>query len=305
MNIYADFSGITKDIGEDREYHQASIQLEDQETEIPVRLKTRGNFRRKRSVCNFPPLRLNFKKDSMAGTIFEGINKLKLVTHCQKKKLRYEQIVLQEHIIYQAYAALSPVHYKTRLVRITYHNTAKENDTTTRWGLFLEPTKHMAKRNSGKEIELEALRPESTDTWTSQLIYIFEYMIGNTDFSVPYQHNIKLISQAPNTPPIPVPYDFDWCGCVNAPYAQPNPTLDIASVQQRKYRGFCWPVGEQLKVIQSIVNKKEVLISIVNNEPGMDPKLRKKTLEYLESFFEITQNSKKLKREILDVCREL
>ena len=43
----------------------------------------------------------------------------------------------------------------------------------------------------------------------------FEYMIGNTDWSVEYLQNIKLATVDSNSAPITIPYDFDHAGIVN------------------------------------------------------------------------------------------
>ncbi len=36
---------------------------------------------------------------------------------------------------------------------------------------------------------------------------IFQYMIGNTGWSIPNQHNVKML-QGASTRPIAIPYDF-------------------------------------------------------------------------------------------------
>ncbi|MFK7972815.1 MAG: hypothetical protein AB8F95_20765 [Bacteroidia bacterium] len=306
IHIYADMRKLVKDVADERDYHEATIHFRNPNADsviFPVRLKTRGNFRRNRINCNFPPIRLNFQKDTMEGTLFEGINKVKLVTHCQQKRMRYEQIVLQEHIIYQAYEAVSPYHYKTRLARVHYHDTRLPNETIVRWGLFIEPTKVMAKRYDATSVKSPGLHPMNTDTFNSELLYLFEYMVGNTDFSIPFQHNVKLIKTTARTLPIPVPYDWDWSGWIAAPYAKPSPKLGLVSVTQRLYRGFCWPEDEMLAKVQWLRDHKEQLLAIVNNEPCLHPKTRKTMLAYLHGFFKIADNPKLVKRNILDACR--
>ena len=65
---------------------------------------------------------------------------------------------------------------------------------------------------------------------------LFQFLLGNTDFSTAYQHNGKLLYV--NKEIIPLPYDFDMTGWVNPSYATVNTTLGISSVQDRIYRGF-------------------------------------------------------------------
>ena len=36
-----------------------------------------------------------------------------------------------------------------------------------------------------------------------------------------------------------MPYDFDYSGLVDAPYAVPPDSIHLANVRVRRYRGFC------------------------------------------------------------------
>jgi hypothetical protein len=305
LDIFADFKTLTRHVGDERESHPAKICISGTTDTFDVKLKARGNYRRKRHNCNFPPLRLNFKKDSMEGTPFEGINKMKLVTHCQQNRVRYHQIVLQEHIIYQAWETVSPFHLKSRLAKISYHNTAKEGEVIIRWGLLLEPIKNMAKRYEAHKIEMPGgIGRNSSERASTELLYLFEYLVGNTDFSVIFQHNVKLIQPDSGGMPVPLPYDWDFCGLVGAPYAKPNPTMELESVQQRKYRGFCWPEEEQLATLRRIVEKREELLAIIAREPGLDPKIAKRMTRYMESFFEWAEKPKRVQAEFIRACRK-
>ena len=98
----------------------------------------------------------------------------------------------------------------------------------------------MAKRNSCRELENVAINTEQTERKQMTLVALFEYMIGNTDWSVPAYHNIKLMQDRKNPESIPfaVPYDLNHCGFVNAPYAVPPEELGIETVKDRMYRGF-------------------------------------------------------------------
>ena len=64
------------------------------------------------------------------------------------------------------------------------------------------------------------------------MVAMFEYMIGNTDWSVPNYHNIKLMGMKDDktSRPIAVPYDFDICGFVDPAYATVDEQLNIENV---------------------------------------------------------------------------
>src|SRR5690606_26257310 len=95
------------------------------------------------------------------------------------------------------------------------------------------------------------------DTEQASLVAVFEYLIGNTDFSMVHGardddccHNIVPFSREGQDYLI-IPYDFDFSGLVNAAYASPNPELPIRSVTRRLYRGLC----EQNPYLESSLGK--------------------------------------------------
>jgi hypothetical protein len=78
------------------------------------------------------------------------------------------------------------------------------------------------------------------------LISVYHYMIGNTDYSQIKGaaggrccHNHVLFG-IENGRIWSVPYDFDQAGLVDAPYAAPAPQFKLRSVEQRLYRGRCY-----------------------------------------------------------------
>ena len=64
-------------------------------------------------------------------------------------------------------------------------------------------------------------------------------MIGNTDWGCTYLQNIVLITKDSAKAPFAIPYDFDHAGIVDAPYARPAEELEISSIRERLYRGYC------------------------------------------------------------------
>ena len=53
------------------------------------------------------------------GTIFEGQDKFRVVTHCRDRD-EYEENVLEEYLAYRIYALLTEISFRVRLARITY-----------------------------------------------------------------------------------------------------------------------------------------------------------------------------------------
>lgn len=133
-------------------------------------------------------------------------------------------------------------------------------------------------------------------------------MIGNTDFSQAYQHNMKVIYIDKNM--IPIPYDFDMAGFVNTSYAVvsqiQDEVLDMSSVTQRKYRGFKRDYNVFLQVRQEMLNHKTEMISILDNHQNyfQEPKEFETAKEYIMEFFEVLESDKKFKSEIIDEARK-
>ena len=131
----------------------------------------------------------------------------------------------------------------------------------------------------------------------------FQYLLGNTDFSVAYQHNGKLMYLEKQI--IPLPYDFDMTGWVNPSYATVNTTLGINSVQDRKYRGFKREQKYFDEVRQQFLNQKMELFRIVASYESefTDPKEYQNMFEFMESFYEVLEDKVKFQKSIVDSSR--
>ncbi|MEM7369307.1 MAG: hypothetical protein AAF587_11960 [Bacteroidota bacterium] len=295
---------VMKDKKDERDYHPVELSYVDadgQQVSIEALTRVRGNFRRK--MCKLPPLRVKFDSTSVIGTLFEGQDKLKLVTHCKLKGDLHEQLIMVEHLVYRTYRLLTEKSFRVRLAKITYEDLDGKYDPMTRFGFFIEAIDHVANRLGGEEIETSNLHPNRTEAETVDLLSVFEYMIGNTDWSIPGLHNIKIIAIEEQTEPIPVPYDFDWCGAINAPYAIPSESLDIPSVKIRLFRGFCKPKEDFEKVFAIFREKKDEIYSLYQGCPYLSEKKKSEVLKYFDEFYDIINDPRKLKNEIYAKCR--
>ena len=105
---------------------------------VPVRARTRGIWRLK--MCDFPPLRLNFAGATTKGSIFESLDKPKLVSYCQDTN-EHEQYILQEFQLCRIYQLLTPVSHKARLLKFDYVDSASGKTRARRYGFLLEEPK--------------------------------------------------------------------------------------------------------------------------------------------------------------------
>ena len=234
LTLQCDLKSVFKDRGEDSQYHEATIHYKDNRDtfDIPIKVKTRGHFRKMRTNCHYPPLYLNFAKSlTPENSIFQGQDKIKLVTPC-----RGDQFVVHEYLVYKLYNLVTSKSFKASLIKVIYHDNVKNKSSDPYFGILLEDEDQMAERNMSFTVEIKKLMPQKTIKKDFLNMAVFQYMIGNTDWSVQYQQNIVLITDDSTHTSSTVPYDFDHAGIVRAPYANPAPELNMQSTHQRRYR---------------------------------------------------------------------
>lgn len=267
---------------------------------VPLRVRTRGIWRLK--TCELPPLRLNFSSERAKGTVFEGLDKPKLVSYCRNND-RYEQYVLQELQLYRIYQLLTPVSHKVRLVRMAYTDSARGRVEATRYAILLEEPSAIAARLGGKLVEQKGALPGDLDPFHDALVGVFQYLIGNTDFSTHGLHNIELLSQ-PDGSILPLAYDFDFSGAVNASYATVDPSLSVTRVRDRLFRGFCTG-GDAFDRVFALFNEKRAQIyALYGDQVGnlLDRRVAKETLQYFDEFYRTINDSRSVRRQILQAC---
>ena len=266
---------------------------------VPVKIKTRGIWRKRN--CEFPPVRFNIARESSANTVFYGLDRPKLVSYCRDDDM-YEQWILQEFQLYRIYNMLTPMSHRARLVKMTYADEGGKVQAT-RYAIILEEPEVMAQRLGFPQMKEKGAGPDFMEPHHGALVGVFEYFIGNTDFSIFALHNIELLSQ-PDGNVIPVPMDFDFSGVVNARYATPDPKINITRVRERLFRGYCVPAEEFTKVFEQFRQGKAPIYALYDDTIG---KLMRKdyvesTLKYYDEFYKTINNSRDANSEIVKAC---
>lgn len=311
VKLEQNVKALKKDIDEDRTYHPARLTYSDpiqlQEVTLNVSVKTRGKTRRNPRLCDSPPLAIKFNTEETKNTIFRKQKKLKLVTHCKKNKTIFEQYLFQEYLAYRAYNVLTDKSFRVRLVRIAYVDSEGKYKPVTRYAFFIEDEKKMAKRLDGK------LDESTQHYWVFQqkdaqiLVSVFQFLIGNTDWSIPARHNVKILRVGPKESLYAVPYDFDMSGIVNTSYARPHEKLQdkISSVRTRWYRGLCRKQEEFAPVIALFNERKAALYAVYEDFRLLSGRSGKSTLRYLDDFYEIINKPRKVKKHLVENCKKL
>lgn len=266
-----------------------------------ILINARGHMRR--SICYMPPLRLNFHNTTSPKLY--ALNSLKLVCACRSGD-EYQQLLLKEYLVYKIYNLFTEKSFRVRLLNITYEDTKEKKNPGTQYAFFVENIDALAKRNRCKEWKGPKLHMENTDRQQMTMLAIFEYMIGNTDWSVRGDHNIKLIvSKKDSTArPYAVPYDFDYSGLVNAEYAVPEPQLGIENVTQRLYRGFPRNI-EELNAVLAVYNlQKENIYAMIGGFEPLSDQYKKQMIRYLDDFYKTINDPVLVKRAFIDDARQ-
>ena len=116
-------------------------------------------------------------------------------------------------------------------------------------------------------------------------------------------HNAKLFLRSPGTSYLPVIYDFDSSGYVSAPYAITPAQLNLRSVRQRLYRGFCVEDDVFERALEQFQMQREILLAIATETEFVGRRTAKKGVSYLEGFFDVVDDPNQLNRKVRDVCR--
>ncbi len=289
ISLRGNLRNLLNDRDENPSYHSIQIAykgLDGKEIAMSVKAKTRGHFRKLKENCNYPPLYLNFEKnDTLKKSIFKSQDKYKLVMPC-----RGDEYVVREWLVYQLYHIITAKSFEAKLVKISLEDSKSKKKLEPFYGILLEDDKIMAKRNGFISLERK-LRPEQTASSSFLTMAVFQYLIGNTDWSIQYLQNIKLIMRDSTSIAHPVAYDFDHSGMVDAPYARPAEELLMSSVLQRRYRGYCITDMKKIQPTLDLFNsKKSEIYQLYQDCTLIDGKYKKLILKYIDEFYETINN---------------
>ncbi|MBL8550085.1 MAG: hypothetical protein JNJ73_08860 [Hyphomonadaceae bacterium] len=305
LTIEAPISDIIRNAQRNTDPHAGSVRVNGGPP-IEMRLSARGLTRRTGGICAFPPLRLEFDGPARRGTIFQGQGRLKLVTHC-KPIDNYEQRVVLEYLAYRLYNVVTPLSYRVRAARITYVDTAGRRSPDTRFGFLIEDVDDVARRNNRTKVEAPSVAMDSLDSLAASRAALYQYMIGNLDWSFTRGpagedccHNTRPIGAAGAI--VPLPYDFDQSGFVDAPYALPPQGIRIASVRTRVFRGLCQHNASIPAAAAEFTAKRADIMALIGAETRLPEDRRRSAQRYLEGFFEAIDPSR-LDATIIRSCR--
>lgn len=274
--------------------------------EVPLEVRVRGKSRAR--ICTFAPLRLDFQSEHPAGTPLAGQDKLKLVLPCHDTD-RAELDVIEEYAVYRIFNVLSDVSYRVRLLRIRFVDTDAPGETPLmeRHAFLLESHDELSMRTRLPQAAVAAVRRSELAADQAASVFIFQYLVGNTDWSLVSAeeetyccHNVRLFGASP--PFYPVPYDFDLTGLVDARYAEPDASMRLRDVTQRRYRGYCIDPEALESALGRTKARRDAILSVPRSLPLLSEKQIESRVRYLEDFFERAGNETRLLERFNKKC---
>lgn len=292
----------------EEEAHPARLvfAVEGAQKSIDLTVKRRGKSRQE--YCAMPPLLLDFPGKDLGGTVFEGQNRLKLVTYCELAD-SYEQYILLEYLAYRILNLLTDMSFRVRLADITYYDSERMREVAVKRSILLENEKRFGKRAGVEEVETSSIDRAQYEPEALGLVYLFEYLIGNSDWAMtaPSQggdvccHNIVPYGHpTADGKLVPVPYDFDSSGFVDASYALPDERLAITDVRQRLYRGHCETLEAIKPRFAQFEAKRQEIVALFTSQAGLSERTLKRSTSYIDEFFATLADPKKAERAFTD-----
>jgi hypothetical protein len=274
---------------------------------LPVTVSTRGNSRLE--TCSFPPIRLEFAAADVAGSIFAGQKKLKMVTQCKPSNASRNWLLL-EFGIYKAFNVITDASYRVRRLEVSYRDSDSKRWQRESPAFFIEDTDRMAARLGKVTMRPPEVKTTQYDPVALTRGILFQLLIGNTDFSVIRGprgegccHNARIIA-APGQQDgwVVVPYDFDQAGLIDTEYALPDERLGISTVTRRLYRGFCWQNDYLADTIARFNERRDAVVAALLPE-GLSKSKTRRARRYIDRFYEIINDPGELEKQLTNKCR--
>jgi hypothetical protein len=286
MAFFADFSKLMDEKLSSDDYQKGTIQLmqaKGQISNFPVKLKPRGRFRRK--VCDFPPLKLKFKKDFLTENGLDTFNKLKLVTHCLVDPTQNRESVLKEYLAYKMMNLLTDKSFRVQLLYINYIDITGKMDNVSGFAFILEEDEQVAHRIGGTLTEQYNTEESQLDRNQAATVSLFQYMIGNPDWDVTMSRNLKMVKQSKDEKISIIPYDFDYSGWVKPDYLKNQEDLKKKG-DERVLKGITLSDEEMTAAITNFLSKRTKFTDTISGASYLEKSSRNKLLKYMDGFYE-------------------
>lgn len=246
-----------------------------------LQVKSRGKFRRK--IAEIPPMKLKVKKKTLAAEGLDTLNEVKLVLPCFLDK-RGDDLVVREYLAYRMFEQMTDKSVRARLVDLTLLNTGAGNAAKYQVkAILLEDEEETVARLDGELVDFYGMTSDSLQTEQAALTALFQYMIGNTDWNIAEQRNVRFVRTKAGEM-LMIPFDFDFAGFVNAPYATPNADTGLKNIKDRYLMSDKLGAPALESAYRTMQASRQVFNRICQSA-FVPPADAAKLVEYLDSFF--------------------
>jgi len=280
----------------DEKYQPAVFKYKNKAGEEKVynaEVKPRGKTRKE--ICVHPPLKLKIKKADLTNAGMLPFNEMKIVWEC-KPSGAFEQYLYKEYLAYRLYNRVTSASFRAKLLKINLVDTNSPTKVIEKIGFIVEDEDQVADRLTSLEM---AERPKDSKQFARQHFLnfvLFEYMIGNTDWAFGNMHNSRFFEHITSKKVIPVPYDFDYSGLVNAPYAIPHESLPIQNVRERYFKGGVVNAPEGMILRKQFLDSKPAVLDCINNFPHFDKFTKQDVIDFILEFYRELEDEKRFLR---------
>jgi hypothetical protein len=249
-----------------------------------TKVEIRGKFRRVHCE-DMPPLRLNFKKGDLEEAGLAKFDDLKMVTQCVNDENEAKQLLLKEYLAYKIYNKITDRSFRVQFVKINFKDT-ETNESRLQYGFIIEDTAQLrARLNAEKYDNIFGIKREQLDENSYSNMVLFQYMIGNTDWSVLQTcKNVKVMSKGNKL--IQVPYDFDFSKMVDADYAKIKLTNKPRLMNVEALTKMNENMDSFKESIELFRQKKAIINQMVKDSKLIKKSDRRKIIESINHFYQ-------------------
>ncbi len=306
LTIHAPFTRLMRKAGSASDV-SGRLELPDG-TSVPMTCNKYGISRLRE--CDLASLEIAVEANDVRGTPFEGQQTLRLVTPCRLRG-EYDKYAMLEYLVYRSYALIAEPALQVRRVQVRFHDSEKPGKDETGYAFFIEDIGQAAARRGQVWLDIQSQRTSDLDAAQLTLMTLFQYMVGNTDWSAVKGrpddrccHNIAVFGQEGVGLNTVLPFDFDQTGLVNPPYAAaPDASLGIRRVTERAYRGLCEHNDELPAAIVVFNHRRPELEALFSSDELPYQKERERALKYVRGFYDTINDPRTLEKKILSNCR--
>jgi hypothetical protein len=299
-----------------------------------LKISTRGHTSLRETECSFPKLKVDFTDSRIGGSLFEGVETLKIGTHCSDKpdgpggkygRWPNEKAVHREAFVYRLLETMAVPSLKARPARLTYVDTggrSRISEPLVRDAMLLEDDAEAQERyNARGELPPKQFGSAPSVFAMADLAKLFfaEAMIGNFDWclrmsptdmyrcndTTPIWNVLGLIRSEGMA--LPVIHDFDIAGMVttrhtwfnkvfNRAFAESEAQVEVLAQVQRTRSVFPRDLLDATR--RDLAGRKPAAYQALADSP-MDDIGRTAARHYLDAFFEAIESDDAFYRPVI------